>query len=349
MAGLPKRIIKETERLMAEPVPGINAVPHEDNLRYFDVTIHGPAQSPYEGGIFRLELFLPDDYPMTPPKIRFLTKIYHPNIDRLGRICLDVLKNNWSPALQIRTILLSIQALLGAPNPDDPLANDVAQRWKEDEPAAIQTAKDELARTTIDIIGKRVEPPPTKKRFPSRLFDNHFNPPNDKSTGNASPAFKMRTYDDSFSGQKIYPGKGKLYVRGDSKIFRFQNGKSESLFLQRKNPRRISWTILYRRQHRKGISEEVAKKRTRRVVKSQRAIVGASLDVIKERRSQRPEARAAARQQAIKDAKEKKAASESKKKAEKAKSAASASAGKGRIQSKQGAKGAPIKVQAKSR
>lgn len=48
---------------------------------------------------------------------------------------------------------------------------------------------------------------------------------------------------------------GKLYVRGDSKIFRFQNGKSESLFLQRKNPRRISWTVLYRRQHRKGISE----------------------------------------------------------------------------------------------
>ncbi|KKZ65247.1 50S ribosomal protein L24e [[Emmonsia] crescens] len=65
----------------------------------------------------------------------------------------------------------------------------------------------------------------------------------------------MRTYDDTFSGEKIYPGKGKLYVRGDGKVFRFQNGKTESLFLQRKNPRRISWTTLYRRQHRKGISE----------------------------------------------------------------------------------------------
>merc|ERR1712137_618588 len=137
----------------------------------------------------------------------------------------------------------------------------------------------------------------------------------------------MRTYDDSFSGQKIYPGKGKLFVRGDSKIFRFQNGKSESLFLQRKTPRRISWTVLYRRQHKKGISEEVAKKRSRRVVKSQRAIVGASLDVIKERRNQRPEARAAARQDAIKQAKEKKAASESAKKADKAKSAAGAAKG----------------------
>ncbi|KAL8837857.1 MAG: hypothetical protein Q9170_002375 [Blastenia crenularia] len=160
----------------------------------------------------------------------------------------------------------------------------------------------------------------------------------------------MRTFEDTFSGEKIYPGKGKIYVRGDSKIFRFQNGKTESLFLQRKNPRRIAWTTLYRRQHKKGISEEVAKKRTRRTVKQQRGIVGASLDVIKERRSQRPEARAAARQEAIKAGKEKKTAAESKKKQEKAKSAAGAARGQtGRIQSKQGAKGAPSKATGKNR
>jgi large subunit ribosomal protein L24e len=157
----------------------------------------------------------------------------------------------------------------------------------------------------------------------------------------------MRTYDDTFSGEKIYPGKGKLYVRGDSKVFRFQNGKTESLFLQRKNPRRIAWTVLFRRQHKKGISEEVAKKRSRRTIKSQRAIVGASLDVIKERRSQRPEARAAARQAAIKEGKDKRTAAQSAKKAEKAKSAAKGQTS--RIASKQGAKGAPMKVQAKSR
>ena len=159
----------------------------------------------------------------------------------------------------------------------------------------------------------------------------------------------MRTYDDSFSGQRIYPGKGKLFVRGDSKIFRFQNGKSESLFLQRKNPRRIAWTVLFRRQHRKGISEEVAKKRSRRTVKAQRAIVGASLDVIKERRSMRPEARTAARAAAIKESKEKKAEAAAAKKAEKAKSASAASKGQGRVTSKQGAKGAPVKVQARTR
>ncbi|WFD39071.1 E2 ubiquitin-conjugating enzyme [Malassezia japonica] len=139
--SLPKRIIKETERLVADPAPGIQATPHEDNLRYFDVVISGPSQSPFDGGSFKLELFLPEDYPMAPPKVRFLTKIYHPNIDKLGRICLDILKDKWSPALQIRTVLLSIQALLSAPNPDDPLANDVAEHYKTNEKGAIETSR----------------------------------------------------------------------------------------------------------------------------------------------------------------------------------------------------------------
>lgn len=103
---------------------------------------------------------------MAPPKVCFLTKIYHPNIDKLGRICLDILKgihfcsfflfclpcsrrlpiDKWSPALQIRTVLLSIQALLSAPNPDDPLANDVASHWKEDEATALRTGTSACSR-----------------------------------------------------------------------------------------------------------------------------------------------------------------------------------------------------------
>jgi len=122
--------------------PGISATPHADNLRYFDVVIAGPAQSPYEGGIFKLELFLTDGYPMEPPKVRFLTKLYHPNTDKLGRICLDILKDKWSPALQIRTVLLSIQALLSAPNPDDPLVNQIAELWKTNEAQAKANARE---------------------------------------------------------------------------------------------------------------------------------------------------------------------------------------------------------------
>ncbi|DBB10121.1 TPA: Ubiquitin-conjugating enzyme E2 36 [Trebouxia sp. C0006] len=127
---------------MWHAAPGISASPSEENLRYFNVMILGPQQSCYEGGAFKLELFLPEDYPMAAPKVRFLTKIYHPNIDKLGRICLDILKDKWSPALQIRTVLLSIQALLSAPNPDDPLAENIAKEWRENEAKAMQTAKE---------------------------------------------------------------------------------------------------------------------------------------------------------------------------------------------------------------
>jgi len=133
---------QETQRLIAEPVAGISATPYQDNLRYFAVAIEGPVDSPYEKGVFSLELFLPSDYPMAPPNVRFLTKLYHPNVDKLGRICLDILKDKWSPALQIRTVLLSIQALLSAPNPDDPLDNTVAEVWKNDEATAIRRAQE---------------------------------------------------------------------------------------------------------------------------------------------------------------------------------------------------------------
>lgn len=148
--ALPRRIVKETQRLTQEPVPGITAKPYEDNLRYFNVVISGPSESCYEGGFFRLELFLPSDYPMAPPKVRFLTKIFHPNVDKLGRICLDILKDKWSPALQIRTVLLSIQALLSAPNPDDPLDNTVAELWKTD-PNGAHAKASEWTRTYANM------------------------------------------------------------------------------------------------------------------------------------------------------------------------------------------------------
>mmetsp|Transcript_12098 Transcript_12098/g.31135 ORF Transcript_12098/g.31135 Transcript_12098/m.31135 type:complete len:153 (-) Transcript_12098:93-551(-) len=141
MAALSRRILKETERLKSDPVPGLKADVDAKNKRYFHITIDGPDASAYEGGYFKLELYLPPDYPMCPPKVRFLTRIYHPNIDWIGRICLDILKDKWSPALQIRTVLLSIQALLSAPNPDDPLNNEAADAWKANEAAAIVEAK----------------------------------------------------------------------------------------------------------------------------------------------------------------------------------------------------------------
>jgi len=141
-SAIPPRILKETQRLAQDPVVGIYAEPNEKNARHFYVKIAGPTETPYEGGIFDCELFLPDEYPMVPPKVLFRTKIYHPNIDKLGRICLDILKNKWSPALQIRSVLLSIQALMSLPNLDDPLDQEIADYWKQDQDGAIKKAKE---------------------------------------------------------------------------------------------------------------------------------------------------------------------------------------------------------------
>lgn len=149
----------------------------------------------------------------------------------------------------------------------------------------------------------------------------------------------MKIEIDSFSGAKVYPGRGTLFVRSDSKIFRFQSSKSASLFHQRLNPRKISWTVLYRRQHKKGITEEVSKKRTRKTVKNVRAVGGASVDVLKEKR--RIGASVQSKTQVAQ-------ASKKKERADKAKSAVAQARGAPKV-SKQQAKGSQQKVQATSR
>ncbi|KAG8755988.1 60S ribosomal protein L24, partial [Serendipita sp. 396] len=118
---------------------------------------------------------------------------------------------------------------------------------------------------------------------------------------------------DTFSGYKIYPSKGRLFVRGDSRVFRFASSKNESLFLQRKNPRKIAWTVVFRRMHKKGITEEVAKKRSRKTVKHQRGIVGADMKSILAKRNQSTQERAAVRSAAIAKAKDVKKDKETKK------------------------------------
>lgn len=127
-----RRIQREIVDLQKDPPSHISAGPAGDgqNLYIWDATIMGPADSPYAGGVFKLQIHFPPDYPFKPPKMVFLTKIYHPNIHPNGAICLDILKDQWSPALTMTKVLLSLTSLLCDPNPKDPLVLDTAQLYE---------------------------------------------------------------------------------------------------------------------------------------------------------------------------------------------------------------------------
>jgi ubiquitin-conjugating enzyme E2 D/E len=126
------RIKKELKIIQDESNENVSAGPTGDNLFEWSAMIIGPTKTPYEGGMFRLKIYFPSDYPFKSPKVIFTTKIYHPNINTGGIICLDILKTQWSPALTISKVLLSICSLLNDPNPNDPLEPQIAKQYVED-------------------------------------------------------------------------------------------------------------------------------------------------------------------------------------------------------------------------
>ena len=125
-----KRLQKELLDMEKDAPSNCSAGLINDDIFSWKATLLGPSGTPYEGGIFYLKIFFTPDYPFKPPKITFETKIYHPNINSVGAICLDILKDNWSPALNISKVLLSICSLLSDPNPDDPLVSEIANIYK---------------------------------------------------------------------------------------------------------------------------------------------------------------------------------------------------------------------------
>jgi len=137
-----KRLNKELAELRNNGISNISAGPINDNMFEWEAVIIGPVDTPYEGGIFKLNISIPTNYPFKPPIIIFTTRIYHPNISPSGSICLDILKNQWSPALTISKTLLSICSLLSDPNPNDPLVPDIANIFKTDIEMYNKTARE---------------------------------------------------------------------------------------------------------------------------------------------------------------------------------------------------------------
>jgi ubiquitin-conjugating enzyme E2 D/E len=128
-----RRIQKELNDLLKDPLDNITAGPvNEDSIFDWTATLIGPEDTPYAGGLFYLNIHFSTNYPFKAPDIKFSNRIYHPNINEVGQICIDILKNEWSSALSIGRVLLSISSLLSDPNPNDPLNTEAANLYKKD-------------------------------------------------------------------------------------------------------------------------------------------------------------------------------------------------------------------------
>ncbi|KAL0278148.1 UNVERIFIED_CONTAM: hypothetical protein PYX00_000054 [Menopon gallinae] len=134
MAEVSLRLRREIEKLQENPPSGISCYPKDTTLQKLDASIKGTPGSPYENGIFKIDIVVPEGYPFDPPRLRFITKVYHPNIDEGGRICLNLLKpqpeGSWRPTVIIEGLLVAVQHLLNQPNPDDPLVTEIAHEFR---------------------------------------------------------------------------------------------------------------------------------------------------------------------------------------------------------------------------
>ena len=148
------RLKKELEELSASPPANCSAGPRDDNIMQWRATIMGPDGGPYAGGVFYLDVDFPGDYPFRPPRVTFATRIYHCNINSEGDICLDILKDCWSPALTVSKVLLSICSLMDDPNPEDPLSIDAADLFRENRDAYDARAREWTLQYATEYAGE---------------------------------------------------------------------------------------------------------------------------------------------------------------------------------------------------
>ena len=144
MAQALKRIQKELTEFNKEEPEGLTAGPIDDSDMFkWSATFTGPEESPYEGGTFELSIEFPKDFPYKAPKVLFTTKVFHPNVKSdTGSICLDILKDDWSPDISVVAILRAIQNLLINPNIGHPLEPETAKLYTDDRTKYDQTAKE---------------------------------------------------------------------------------------------------------------------------------------------------------------------------------------------------------------
>jgi len=136
-----KRLLRDFKKIENEKSFGIHAAPFEDDILKWNAVIFGPDGTEWENGIFKLTMQFSDNYPQQAPDVKFETQMFHPNIYKNGKICLDILSNNWSPAYDISSILTSIQSLLTDPNIASPANAEAAKLFKENRPEYLKRVK----------------------------------------------------------------------------------------------------------------------------------------------------------------------------------------------------------------
>ena len=122
-----RRLVRDLKKFEDDPPEGINATPISDSLMEWEAVIYGPDETIWEGGIFKLKMVFSEEYPNKAPDVRFVSKIFHPNVYNDGTICIDILQHHWSPIYDVYAILTSLQSLLCDPNPNSP-ANSTAAK-----------------------------------------------------------------------------------------------------------------------------------------------------------------------------------------------------------------------------
>lgn len=123
--------MRDFKRLQDDPPSGVSGAPTDNNIMIWNAVIFGPHDTPFEDGTFKLTLEFTEEYPNKPPTVRFVSKMFHPNVYADGSICLDILQNRWSPTYDVSAILTSIQSLLDEPNPQSPANALAAQLYQE--------------------------------------------------------------------------------------------------------------------------------------------------------------------------------------------------------------------------
>ena len=168
-----RRITKEFEDFQktqadADVKYGVSASLVGNDITHWKGIVKGPEGTSYDGGTFIVDIQIPPDYPYKPPKMKFDTLVWHPNVSsQTGAICLDILKDEWSPALTIRTALISLQALMCSPEPDDPQDAQVAAQYKNSPQQFHATAKQWTEQHALDEET-------VKRQKTSRLVDMGF-------------------------------------------------------------------------------------------------------------------------------------------------------------------------------